>query len=579
MRKVFLAVLSLWLSGGVPAALAGGKVQLLGKYQKRAVMEGKKKRSYCVLDPVAPLKLQAEGPTRVLLLVRGVEKQTAGFKLDLDSEMSAEVRVEVSPRFSRVVYIEVPAGAHRISAVGTVKVLVRPVKVGRKAKETDVVVSWEKIQEAPPPEIVERKVEPEPEPEPPPKPVLSDKDKSKTVLVADLKAVGQPEEVARQVTTRIAETLSGAGVTVSTTADIKDRLALEAAQQMMGCQEDSKCMAEVSASMQSDLLLTGSVGSIGNNMLLNLTLLDVRAARPVGRVSEAVAGMDELPAVLPGALAELFGWELDQTAPRFSLPQGKKISFAVFDLAPSGVPKEVADNLAQILSVEIKRIEGASVISRDDMTAMLRLEQDKAFLGCSDDTSCIAEIGGALGVDKLVVGHVGKIKDSYVVSLRLIDPREARVDSRVTESFRGDEDQLLRAVRHAGRKLLGVGSGTVGKLAVSSSEEEAEVFLDDQKHGELPMAPIADLQVGRHTLRVSKGGYFDFYSDVYVDPHETSAVWAQLSERPARWYQTWWFWTIVGTVVAGAGVTTAILLTRSEPGTGNGTVRFQLTGR
>jgi hypothetical protein len=471
----------------------------------------------------------------------------------------------------------VPAGAHRVSAVGTVKVFVRPVKVSRKSRPTDAVVEWQKVQEAPPPEIVERKVEPEPVA--PPKPVLSAKDKSKTVLVADLKAVGQPDEVVRQVTTQIAETLSGAGVTVSTTADIKDRLALEAAQQMMGCAEDSECMAEVSAAMRSDLLLTGSVGSIGNNMLVNLTLIDVRAARPVGRVSETVASIDELPAVLPGALAALFGWELEQTAPRFKLPEGQKVSFAVFDLAPSGVPKEVADNLAQILSVEIKRVEGASVISRDDMTAMLRLEQDKAFLGCSDDTSCIAEIGGALGVDKLVVGHVGKIKDSYVVSLRLIDPREAKVDSRITESFRGDEDQLIRAVRHAGRKLLGVGSGALGKLAVSSSEEEAEVFLNDQKHGELPMAPIADLKVGRHTLRVAKSGYFDFYSDVYVDPHETSAVWAQLDERPARWYQTWWFWTIVGTVVAGAGVTTAILLTRSEPGTGNGTVTFQLLGR
>ena len=577
MRKLFVAVLSLSLFWGAPLAWAGGKVQLVGKYKKQAVLEGKKKRMYCQLDPVAPLKLQVEGPAKVVLLVRGVKKEQAGFKLDLDSEMAAEVKVDVDPRFSKAVFFEVPGGAHRISAVGTVAVLVRPIKVGRQAKKTDVVVSWEKVQEAPPPEIVEQKVEPEPEP--PPRPVLSEKDKSKTVLVADLKAVGQPDQVVRQVTTQIAETLSGAGVTVSTTADIKDRLALEAAQQMMGCAEDSECMAEVSAAMRSDLLMTGSVGSIGNNLLLNLTLIDVRAARPVGRVSETVAGIDELPEVLPGALAALFGWELQQTAPRFKLPEGQKVSFAVFDLAPSGVPKEVADNLAQILSVEIKRIEGASVISRDDMTAMLRLEQDKAFLGCSDDTSCIAEIGGALGVDKLVVGHVGKIKDSYVVSLRLIDPREAKVDSRITESFRGDEDQLIRAVRHAGRKLLGVGSGAQGKLAVSSSEEEAEVFLDDHKQGELPMAPIADLKVGRHTLRVSKSGYFDFYSDVYVDPHETSAVWAQLDERPARWYQTWWFWTIVGTVVAGAGVTTAILLTRSEPGTGNGTVTFQLVGR
>jgi hypothetical protein len=554
MRKLLVLSVSLSLLAGAPAALAGGKVQLVGKYPKKSLLEGKATRTYHVLDPVAPLKLQVEGPARVVLLVRGEKKQTAGFKLDMDSAMAAEVKLEVSPRFSRAVFIEVPEGVHRISALGTARVLVRPILVKRQTRKGDVVVAWEQVQKAPPPERVERKVEPAAQP--PPRPVLSQKEKSRTVLVADLRAMGQPEEVVRQVTTQIAETLSGAGVTVSTTADVKDRMTLEAARQMMGCGEDSRCMAEASAAMRSDLLLSGSVGAIGNNLLLNLTLLDVRASRPVGRVSETFAGMDELPAVLPGALAALFGWEMEQTAPRFKLPEGKKVSFAVFDLAPSGVPKEVADNLAQILSVEIKRIEGASVISRDDMTAMLRLEQDKAFLGCSDDTSCIAEIGGALGVDKLVVGHVGKIKDSYVVSLRLIDPREARVDSRITESFRGDEDQLIRAVRHAGRKLLGVGSGAVGKLAVSSSEEEAEVFLDDQKHGELPMAPIADLRVGRHTLRVSKGGYFDFYSDVYVDPHETSAVWAQMDERPARWYQTWWFWTIVGTVVAGAGVTT-----------------------
>ena len=85
-------------------------------------------------------------------------------------------------------------------------------------------------------------------------------------------------------------TIDGREVTVD-----KGTTVLEAAQQMMGCAEDSECMAGVSASMRSDLLLTGSVGAIGNNMLVNLTLIDVRAARPVGRMSETVAGIE--PAV------------------------------------------------------------------------------------------------------------------------------------------------------------------------------------------------------------------------------------------------------------------------------------------
>ncbi len=265
---------------------------------------------------------------------------------------------------------------------------------------------------------------------------------------------------------------------------------------------------------------------------------------------------------MPTVVARLFGVENIDTRPKFKLTSGQKLSFAVFDLTPSGVSKEAAQNLTQILSAEIKRIEGTSVVSRDDLTAMLNLEQDKTLLGCRDDTGCIVEIGGALGVDKLVVGHVGKLSESYVVSLRMIDPREAQVDSRVTELYQGTEDQLIRAVRQAGRKLLGVGLDAQGTLAVSATEEEAAVYVDEEKRGELPMPPMGQLGAGRHTVRVVKDGFFAWRSEIYVDPGETTAVWARLEERPARWYQQWWVWTLVGVAVVGS-VTTAVLLTRA----------------
>ena len=45
---------------------------------------------------------------------------------------------------------------------------------------------------------------------------------------------------------------------------------------------------------------------------------------------------------------------------------------------------------------------------------------------CTSDTSCLVEIGGALGVDYLVSGSVGKLGDAFVIILKLMDVHEAK---------------------------------------------------------------------------------------------------------------------------------------------------------
>ena len=218
-------------------------------------------------------------------------------------------------------------------------------------------------------------------------------------------------------------------------------------------------------------------------------------------------------------------------------------------------------------------MQGATVISRDDIAAMLSFNADKQRLGCEDE-GCMAEIGGALGVDKLIVGQAGRMSDDsseYIVNLRLMDVRKNEVENRVTESFRGEEEQLLHAVRHAVRSLLGIDVKGAGRLAVTSNEDAAAVFVDDLEKGKAPMPPLPDLSVGRHTIRLAKSGFYDWQSDFYVDPSETTATWAQLKPRPQAWYQKWWVWTIAGVVVAGAG-STAILLTRPAATTGTGII-------
>ena len=200
---------------------------------------------------------------------------------------------------------------------------------------------------------------------------------------------------------------------------------------------------------------------------------------------------------------------------------------------------------------------------------MLNLEGQKQVLGCDSDTSCLAEIGGALGVDKLVVGQVGKLADNFIISLRLISPTTAKVDNRISENFVGTEATLIPAIRTAGRKLLGIDSKDPGSLGVSSSESQATVFLDGKEYGSLPMPPIQDLTPGRYNLRVLKEGFNTWNGDVYVNPLDNTAMWIELQAKPAMWYEEWWVWASVGGVVAGVATTLAITL-KAAPTSGSG---------
>src|SRR4029453_7550292 len=100
------------------------------------------------------------------------------------------------------------------------------------------------------------------------------------------------------------------------------------------------------------------------------------------------------------------------------------------------------------------QVEGVSVLSRDDIRAMLRQVDLELQLGCTDDLRCIVEIGAALGLSRLVTGSIARVGSTNVVSLRLIDTRAATVLNRAVEPFEGDANELPRAVKLAGYALL-----------------------------------------------------------------------------------------------------------------------------
>ena len=400
----------------------------------------------------------------------------------------------------------------------------------------------EEIIPPPPPEPVPAEVEAKPEP--------------KRFMIAPVKIEGVDEGLAQTVADQLASVVgSNPDFSVMTEKDLVTLMEGEMQKQAMGCEEDLQCMAEISKWTEIDRVLQASLGQVGEQFSLSLSLINSAEAKVLERAQETFRSLEDLPKSVELLVKKVLGLEGHGDVITYRLQEGEEISIAVLNLNSAGVSESISKNLTQVTSVELKRLKGATVISSDDIVAMLSLEEDKQMLGC-DDASCLAEIGGALGVDKLVNGQVGLLGNSYMITLKLISPGSAQVENRISETFVGDEATLIPAVRSAARKLFGIESKEPGNLSITSAQMGAKVNLDGKDLGELPLPPIEQLLPGRHTLRVDLDGYLSWVGDVYVNPMDTTPHWIELKEAPQQWYQKWWVWTVAG--VALAGTATAI---------------------
>ena len=133
--------------------------------------------------------------------------------------------------------------------------------------------------------------------------------------------------------------------------------------------------------------------------------------------------------------------------------------------------RALADSLTLLIPTEVrKRDRAAQVISSAEVQNMLGLERQKALLGC-DSSSCLTELAGALGVDELLAGKIGKIGQTFVLELRRMDVNNARVIATTTRTLRGEEDGLIEAVQSAVAELYPLQGAANPPLALERPPE------------------------------------------------------------------------------------------------------------
>lgn len=128
---------------------------------------------------------------------------------------------------------------------------------------------------------------------------------------------------------------------------------------------------------------------------------------------------------------------------------------AVQDFVVEGVDSRVARVVQESLVEEVRKLERVSVISMEEVRAMLDLEAQRQLVGCDEEASCLAEIAGALGADVLVTGTVARVGDEHIIGVKRIDQRRAEVTATFSERLSaGDGSELLTSIGPAVERLF-----------------------------------------------------------------------------------------------------------------------------
>lgn len=152
----------------------------------------------------------------------------------------------------------------------------------------------------------------------------------------------------------------------------------------------------------------------------------------------------------------MFAYAVTLAAMLAAAPEAPKPSVAMFRLNPEfGVAAGVANLMGERISALLRDSNAfGRVVTASDLESLVDLERQKQMSNCSAD-SCISELAGALGVDFLLVGSVGKLGSAFLINLKFIDVRRAVAVAAISERLTGTtEEALLDGSLPALKKLL-----------------------------------------------------------------------------------------------------------------------------
>ncbi len=132
---------------------------------------------------------------------------------------------------------------------------------------------------------------------------------------------------------------------------------------------------------------------------------------------------------------------------------------AVLDVKARGnVSTQTTQIAGDLLTTSVReRAPGYSVLGAEDLRQMVALQKHKIELGCDATAvmACLAEIGGAVGAERVVQSTLDRLDEAYTFLVELVDTRHSRVLASAHSRSIGLADaDLIDAIRSGVRDLF-----------------------------------------------------------------------------------------------------------------------------
>lgn len=176
-----------------------------------------------------------------------------------------------------------------------------------------------------------------------------------------------------------------------------------------------------------------------------------------------------------------------------------------------------------------------------------------------------------LTVEVSQTGATIRLGNTVIGTSPLLETRVNSGDAKLEVSLDGF-DSLSREVKLQGgarhkESFVLVPRDKMATLIIDSPVKGATVRVDGGPASQVPTE--MRLAAGKHTVSLSATDYNDNTVEVVLKPTERRMLTIEPGESPV--YEKWWFWTIWGGVLVGAGasVLTYALLTEGDPDEGS----------
>ena len=128
-----------------------------------------------------------------------------------------------------------------------------------------------------------------------------------------------------------------------------------------------------------------------------------------------------------------------------------KMSIAVLDLAPQGVDSSIAKTLSEIMRTELLNTGRFEVLERAQMDRLI--SEMKIQQSGLTDVENAAELGKMLNVEKLIIGSIGQMGNTYQLNVRLVDVVKAATEVAERSECSAREEMLPNAITQLIQKI------------------------------------------------------------------------------------------------------------------------------